>query len=135
LGIERAKRLITFCLNDRAHRTDQHDFNLLLSVFEGEVEIGDDYENMIDDSEDMKVWECGPAMRICDWQTSTLQPSQGITTHILNFLFGMATLYMKNSFQTYVYCFHRSVEIVSIQESQAVIEDSAKDTQQSFPEP
>jgi hypothetical protein len=66
---------------------------------------------------------------ICDWQTSTLQPSQGITTQILNLLFGMATLYMENSFQTYVYCFHRtSGEIVLIQESQAVIEDSARHT-------
>jgi hypothetical protein len=53
LGIERAKRLITFCFNDRAHRTNQGDFNLLLSVVEGEVEIDDDCENMIDDCEDM----------------------------------------------------------------------------------
>jgi hypothetical protein len=41
----------------------------------------------------------------------------------------MAILYMENPFQRYVYCFHRtSVEIVSIQESQAVIEDSARHT-------
>jgi hypothetical protein len=53
LGIERAKRLITFCFNDRAHRTDQDEFNLLLSVVEGEVEIEDDCENMIDDREDL----------------------------------------------------------------------------------
>jgi hypothetical protein len=39
LGIERAKRLITFCFNDRAHRTDQDHFKLLLSGVEGEVEI------------------------------------------------------------------------------------------------
>jgi hypothetical protein len=42
LGIERAKRLITLCFNDSAHRTDQDDFNLLLSVVEGEFEIEDD---------------------------------------------------------------------------------------------
>jgi hypothetical protein len=53
LGIERVKRLTTFCLNDRAHRTDQDDFNLLLSVVEGEFEIEDDCENLIDDFEDM----------------------------------------------------------------------------------
>jgi hypothetical protein len=36
---------------------------------------------------------------------------------------------MKNAFQTYAYCFHRtSVEKVSIQEIQAVIEDSARHT-------
>jgi hypothetical protein len=45
------------------------------------------------------------------------------------FFFGMAILYVKNTFQTYLYCFHRtSVEIVSIQESQAVIEDYAGHT-------
>jgi hypothetical protein len=34
---------------------------------------------------------------------------------------------MKNAFQMYVYCIHRtSVEIVSIQDSQAVIKDSAR---------
>jgi hypothetical protein len=49
LGIERAKKLITFCFNDRAHRNDQDDFNLLLSVVEGEGEIDDDCESMIDD--------------------------------------------------------------------------------------
>jgi hypothetical protein len=53
LGIERAKRLITFCFHDRANRTDQDDFDLLLSVVEGEVELEDDCENMIDDCEDM----------------------------------------------------------------------------------
>jgi hypothetical protein len=63
------------------------------------------------------------------WQTSTLQPSQGITTQILNCLFGMAILYTQNSFQTYVYCFHQtSVEMVTIQESQAVIKDSVRHT-------
>jgi hypothetical protein len=53
LGIECAKRHTTFCFHDRAHRTDQDDFNLLLSVVEGEFEIEDDFENMIDDYEDM----------------------------------------------------------------------------------
>jgi hypothetical protein len=36
-----------------AHRTDQDEFNQLLSVVEGEVEIEDDCENIIDDCEDM----------------------------------------------------------------------------------
>jgi hypothetical protein len=76
-----------------------------------------------------KCGNVGLSCGICDLQTSTLQPSQGITTQILKFFVGMEILYMENSFQTYVYCFHRtSVEIVSIQESQAVIEDSARHT-------
>jgi hypothetical protein len=71
-----------------------------------------------------KCGNVGLSCWICDWQTSTLQPSQGITTQILNFLSGIAILYMKNDFQS-----HRtSVEIVSIEESQAVIEDSARHT-------
>jgi hypothetical protein len=53
LGIERAKKLITFCFDDRAHGIYQDDFNLLLSVMEGEGEIGDDCENMIGDCEDI----------------------------------------------------------------------------------
>jgi hypothetical protein len=36
LGLERAKKLITFCFNDRAEVQDQNDFALLLSVIEGE---------------------------------------------------------------------------------------------------
>jgi hypothetical protein len=52
-GIERAKKRITFCFKDRAHRTDLDGFNLLLSVVEGEGEIDDDCENIIDDCEDM----------------------------------------------------------------------------------
>jgi hypothetical protein len=55
-------KLITFCFNDSAHKTDQDDFNLPLSVVEGEGEIDDDCENMIDDCEDMKEWERGPTM-------------------------------------------------------------------------
>jgi hypothetical protein len=37
LGLERAKKMITFCFNDRAKAVDQDDFGLLLSVVEGEV--------------------------------------------------------------------------------------------------
>jgi hypothetical protein len=42
LGLERAKALIMFCFNDRCNVTDQQDFNLLLSVVEGEFaeEVG-----------------------------------------------------------------------------------------------
>jgi hypothetical protein len=36
LGLERAKKLIMFCFNDRARVVDQSDFKLLLSVVEGE---------------------------------------------------------------------------------------------------
>jgi hypothetical protein len=38
LGIERAKKLMTFCFNDCAVVHDQDDFDLLLSVVKGEVD-------------------------------------------------------------------------------------------------
>jgi hypothetical protein len=76
-----------------------------------------------------KCGNVGIPCGICNWQTSILQPSQGTTTQIPKCLFSMAILYMKNDFQPYVYCFHRrSVGIVSVQESQAVIEDSTRHT-------
>jgi hypothetical protein len=37
LGVERAKRMITFCFSDGAKAVDQDDFGLLLSAVEGEV--------------------------------------------------------------------------------------------------
>jgi hypothetical protein len=36
LGLERAKKMITFCFNDRAKAVDQDDFGLLLSAVEGD---------------------------------------------------------------------------------------------------
>jgi hypothetical protein len=40
LGLERAKKMITFCFNDGAKAVDQDDFGLLLSAVEGEVVEG-----------------------------------------------------------------------------------------------
>jgi hypothetical protein len=82
-----------------------------------------------------KCGNVGLPCGICDWQTSNLQPSQGITTQILSCLFGMAILYMRNAFQTYVYCFRRtSVEIVQFKKVKPSLK-TPRDTQQSFPEP
>jgi uncharacterized membrane protein len=82
-----------------------------------------------------KCGNVGLPCGICDWQTSTLQPSQVITTQILNFLFGMAILYMENAFQTYVYYFigrvWRSYQFKKVKLSLK----TPRDTQQSFPEP
>jgi hypothetical protein len=41
LGLERAKALTTFCFNDRQRVADQRDFDLLLSLIEGEYSEGD----------------------------------------------------------------------------------------------
>jgi hypothetical protein len=38
LGIDRAKKLVTFCFNDRAEVKEQNDSALLLFVIEGECE-------------------------------------------------------------------------------------------------
>jgi hypothetical protein len=38
LGLERAKKMITFCFSDRAEAVDQDDFGLVLSVVEREVD-------------------------------------------------------------------------------------------------
>ena len=41
LGLERAKKLITFCFNDRAAIKNDDDFHLLLSVIEVDVLLDD----------------------------------------------------------------------------------------------
>jgi hypothetical protein len=40
LGLERAKKLITFCFNSRAQKVDMQDIALLLSVVENDVQVG-----------------------------------------------------------------------------------------------
>jgi hypothetical protein len=135
MGIERAKKMITFCFNDRAHRTDQDDFNLLLSIVEGEGEIDDDCENKIDDCEECKRGNVDLPCWICDWQTSTSQPSQGITTRILNFLFGMTILYLKNLSKRMCIVFIGQVWRIYKFKKAKVAFKTMRDTQQSFPEP
>ena len=42
LGLERAKKLITFCFSDRAAIKSDDDFHLLPSVIEGDVVLHDE---------------------------------------------------------------------------------------------
>ena len=44
MGLDRAKKLITFCFNGRATIKSDDDFHLLLSVIEGDV-VPDDGED------------------------------------------------------------------------------------------
>jgi hypothetical protein len=44
LGLERVKKMVTFCCNGRAKAVDQDGFGLLLSVVEGEVDEGTERE-------------------------------------------------------------------------------------------
>jgi hypothetical protein len=41
LGLERAKKLITFCFNSRAQEVDMRDFAMLLSVVEDNLPVGE----------------------------------------------------------------------------------------------
>jgi hypothetical protein len=41
LGLEWAKKLITFCFNSRAQEVDMRDFAMLLSVVEDDLPVGE----------------------------------------------------------------------------------------------
>jgi hypothetical protein len=86
----------------------------------------------------VRTCKCGNADLPCgiyDWQTSTLQRSQGITTQIVFFLFAMAILYKEMLSKRMCIVFigqaWRSYQFKKVKLSLK----TPRDTQESFPKP